>query len=90
VKVTRFLHTSDMSIAFDSGDMLDSEWQDWYRLTPAERWAESMKLWEVYLSLGGSLDPEPDSQSPFNDDFVQRPIPPDGRPGVHLVRRGGV
>jgi len=29
--------------------------------------AESEKLWEVYLYLGGSLDPEPDTQSPFFD-----------------------
>jgi hypothetical protein len=27
---------------------------------------ESMKLWRFYLDAGGSLDPEPDSQSPFD------------------------
>ena len=41
-------------------------WKEWYRLTPLERWRESMKLWEFYLRVGGSLDPEPDSQSPFD------------------------
>jgi hypothetical protein len=86
----RFMDTSDMSAESCSDDMQDPERQDWSRLTPRERWSESMKLWEFYLSVGGSLDPEPDSQSPFNDDFVQRPLPPHGRPGVRLVRRGGV
>jgi hypothetical protein len=33
----------------------------------ARTMAESEKLWEVYLYLGGSLDPEPDTQSPFFD-----------------------
>ncbi|MCI0376577.1 MAG: hypothetical protein L0215_03120 [Gemmataceae bacterium] len=42
-----------------------SGWYDWYRLTPQERWRVSEKLWELYLSVGGSLEPEPDPQSPF-------------------------
>ena len=42
-----------------------SEEQEWLSLTPAQRIIESGKLWELYLSLGGSLDPEPDTQSPF-------------------------
>jgi hypothetical protein len=41
-------------------------WKEWYRLTPIERMHESMKLWRFYLDAGGSLDPEPDSQSPFD------------------------
>ncbi|MFM8479538.1 MAG: hypothetical protein ACKOEO_27430, partial [Planctomycetaceae bacterium] len=46
---------------------LDSDsWKEWYRLTPLERMRESMKLWRFYLEAGGSLDPEPDSQSPFD------------------------
>ena len=48
-------------------DLVGAEWTDWYRLTPAERFLESMKLWETYLALGGSLEPEPDTQSPFFD-----------------------
>jgi len=46
-------------------------WAEWYRLTPGQRWLESEKLWQTYLALGGSLDPEPDTQSPFfhPDDF---------------------
>jgi hypothetical protein len=45
-------------------DLIEEEWQAWYRLTPEQRWDESMKLWEFYRAMGGSLDPEPDSQSP--------------------------
>ena len=45
-------------------EMVGAEWAEWYFMTPQERWAESMKLWDIYLSLGGTLDPEPDTQSP--------------------------
>lgn len=38
---------------------------EWLHLTPAQRMLETTKLWKLYISLGGSLDPEPDSQSPF-------------------------
>jgi hypothetical protein len=48
-------------------ELVGAEWAEWYRLTPAERFRESMKLWETYLALGGSLEPEPDTQSPFFD-----------------------
>jgi hypothetical protein len=44
----------------------NDETSDWYRLTPVERFEESQKLWEVFMLLGGNLEPEPDSQSPFN------------------------
>lgn len=72
-------------------DWVESEeWAEWARLTPAERFAESAKLWEIYLALGGSFDPEPDSQSPFDFPELERAVPPDGRAGVHFVRRGGV
>lgn len=46
-------------------ESVGEEWWEWYRLTPAERWRASGQLWEAYLALGGRLDPEPDSQSPF-------------------------
>jgi len=46
-------------------EAVGDEWMDWYRMTPAERWQASGQLWETYLALGGSLDPEPDTQSPF-------------------------
>ena len=47
--------------------LVAGEWAEWYRLTPVQRWLESEKLWQTYLALGGSLDPEPDTQSPFFD-----------------------
>ena len=39
--------------------------REWLSITPRQRMLETTKLWRLYLSLGGSLDPEPDSQSPF-------------------------
>ena len=62
----------------------------WYRLTPVERWVESQRLWATFLSLGGSLDAEPDTQSPFYDAAAPCATPLDRRPGVRVVRRGGV
>ena len=67
-----------------------AEWLAWYRLTPVERWEESQKLWTTYLALGGSLDPEPDSQSPFDDPDAWRQSAAHGRPGVRVLRRGRV
>jgi len=74
----------------DPVEYLGEEWAEWVAMTPQERWAESMKLWDHYLSLGGSLDPEPDSQSPFFFPDEPRSEPADGRPGLRIVRRGGV
>ena len=71
-------------------DNTADEWQDWYRLTPLQRWEESQKLWPTYLALGGSLDPEPDSQSPFDDPQTWRESAAHGRPGVRVLRRGGI
>ena len=70
--------------------LVGDEWADWYGLTPAERLEESAKLWQTYLELGGSLDPEPDPQSPFYDPEEWRSIAADGRTGVRVVRRSGV
>lgn len=66
------------------------EWLAWYRMTPAERWRESEKLWSYFLTAGGSLDREPDSQSPFSSPRLRRPVPAHGRTGVHFLRRGGI
>jgi len=46
--------------------MIEEEVLDWYRMSPAERFIESQKLWEVFILLGGEYDPEPDTQSPFH------------------------
>ena len=71
-------------------DLVGEEWAEWYRLTPLERWRESEKLWQAYISLGGSLDPEPDTQSPFFDSSAPSAGAADARPGVRVVRRSGV
>ena len=65
-------------------------WKEWYRLTPLERMQESTKLWQFYLQAGGSLDPEPDSQSPFDSVMPRSTAPAYGRPGLRVVRRSGV
>jgi hypothetical protein len=66
------------------------EWADWYRLTPQQRWAQSDALWDLYLRLGGTLDPEPDTQSPFHDPTASGSPLAHGRPGLRVVRRSGV
>jgi hypothetical protein len=48
----------------DPVEYLGEEVAEWIFMTPEQRWAESTKLWSYYLSMGGSLDPEPDSR-PF-------------------------
>jgi hypothetical protein len=68
--------------------MVEDEWLDWYRLTPAERWQETTRLWSYYLEVGGSLDPESDSQSPINAFFAQGARPSHGGASLRLVRRG--
>ena len=82
------MSTPDYSL--DSGFDSDDEWRAWYRLTPIERWKESEKLWDFYLRMGGSLDPEPDSQSPFDIEQEPRPVPADGGPSLRVLRRGRV
>ncbi len=69
---------------------LDPEQADWICMTPLQRWEASMELWRTYLALGGTLDPEPDPQSPFFDEDEWRALAADGRPGVRVVRRSGV
>jgi hypothetical protein len=53
----------------EAEELYGEEWAEWYRLTPQERWLESERLWATFLALGGSLDPEPDPQSPFDVAF---------------------
>ena len=74
----------------DPEEYVGPEWAEWYRLTPEERWEESLKLWDTYLALGGSLDPEPDPQSPFFDEGEWRTLLVDGGAGVCDLRRSGV
>ncbi len=74
----------------DVEDIYEPEWVAWFRLTPQERWQESAKLWHHYVAMGGSLDPEPDPQSPFYDPNAPGRPPADGRPGLRVVRRSGI
>ncbi|MEO7685206.1 MAG: hypothetical protein ABIU86_14850 [Gemmatimonadaceae bacterium] len=71
-------------------DICEPEWADWYRLTPAERWEQSAQLWATFVTLGGTLDPDPDTQSPFSDPEARSEVAADGGSGVHLLRRSGV
>ena len=71
-------------------DIVSEEQAEWYRMTPLERWRESSKLWQTYLTLGGNLDPEPDTQSPFFDAEEWRELFAHGRTGVRVLRRSGV
>jgi hypothetical protein len=74
----------------DPVEYLGEEVAEWIAMTPQQRWAESSLLWHHYVSLGGSLDPVPDTQSPFYDPDERRSMPTDGRPSLHIIRRGGV
>ena len=68
-------------------EMSDDEWHAWYLLTPQERWRQSMKLWEWYVKNGGSLDPEPDCQSPFYFDELADPADPAVLPDLIVEQR---
>ncbi|MDZ4753651.1 MAG: hypothetical protein SGJ11_04050 [Phycisphaerae bacterium] len=55
------------------------EWAAWYALTPMQRWEAGQRLFAEYVAMGGSLEPEIDTQSPFwsDEDFASfaRAIP---------------
>ncbi len=74
----------------DVNEFCEPEWAEWYCMTPQQRWAASGTLWQTYLSLGGNLDPEPDTQSPFFDANEWRELFADGRTGMRAIRRSGV
>ena len=68
-------------------DILEPEWVYWYSLTAQERFAEFAEMWKVYIAYGGSLDPDPDTQSPFFDQEEWSALHAHGRPGVYPIRR---
>jgi len=70
-------------------DLVGDEWAEWFALSPAERWKRSKVLWTIFLEHGGSLDPEPDFQSPFFDEEEWRANSSERRASVHLLRRCG-
>lgn len=71
-------------------ELCEPEWLDWYALSPVERWNRSQELWNHYLQIGGSLEPEPDTQSPFFDEQAWSQSSPHGGTGLRLIRRGGI
>ncbi len=79
-----------MQAVIDLEEIYEPEWVAWFRLTPEQRWRESARLWRHYIAMGGTLDPEPDPQSPFYDPDERGRMSVDGRSGVRVVRRGGV
>ena len=72
------------------GPEYDTEEEEWLHMTPEQRLEESGKLWAIYLALGGSLDPEPDPQSPFYFPEAPGAGAADRGPGSYPVRRRGV
>jgi hypothetical protein len=68
-------------------ELVGEAWAEWYLLTPIERWEQSSVLWQTYLTLRGSLDPEPDTQSPFFDGSTPGSVSAHGRLG--LCKNGG-
>ncbi len=77
--------TKDLRILLQS--ILNEEQQEWFQLSPGDRYLESCKLWTTYKKFGGRLEPEPDSQSPFDFPEMRSKIPAYGRAGVHFIRR---
>ncbi len=71
-------------------NIVGGEWVEWYRMTPQERFRESAKLFQIYQAHGGSLDPEPDPESPFFDAEEWRATCTHGRQGVQVSRKCGV
>lgn len=69
-------------------ETIEDEWREWYSLSPKDRWTNSAKLWDTYILLGGSLDPEPDTQSPFFDSSAPITLSTNGRTGLRSVRGG--
>jgi len=66
-------------------DFFDED-REWLQLEPVERLLETTKLWEIYRLMGGNLDPEPDTQSPFYIFQTPRPLSANRRTGVHNLR----
>ena len=74
-------------ILVDPETIYPPDFLEWMALEPAERVAKSGEMWDIYLTYGGSLDIDPDPQSPFFDPEAQVASPTDGRTSVHLIRR---
>lgn len=69
-------------------EQLPDEWKEWVDLTPLERFRRSEELFAQYLAMGGSLDPDPDPTSPFDDPDQWSRAPAYERAGLRVIRRG--
>ena len=69
-------------------EQLPDEWKDWLDLSPIERFRQSELLFAQYLAMGGSLDPDPDPTSPFDDASQWGESASHGRAGLRVLRRG--
>ena len=74
----------------EARDLVGDEWAQWFALSPQERWQQTELLRAVFLSSGGSLDPEPNSRSPFFDEEEWRASLAHERTSVRAIRRGGI
>ncbi len=74
---------------FEHIDGISDEWMEWYFMTPEQRFLESEVLWDRFIEIGGSLEPEPDTQSPFFNLEEWRENFAHGRPSVRVVRGVG-
>jgi hypothetical protein len=73
----------------------DDERLEWYMMTPLQRLVIYEQMFQFYLEMGGSLDPDYDPQSPFNNLFFDKDRNPidgreDRRKGLNIVRGGGI
>jgi hypothetical protein len=96
-RIDRIGRTSNRQITMKSADsflspeeLVGEEWAEWYLRTPIERWEQSSVLWQTYLTLGCSLEPESDTQSPFFDGSAPGSVSAYGRPGLRVLRSGRV
>jgi len=49
---------SFLKALFEDAFLIDDEVFEWYSMSPAERFEESQKLWEVFVLYGGQCDPK--------------------------------
>ena len=66
---------------------IEPEQLEFYLMTPQERFDNFLMLFDHYMLCGGTLDEEPDTQSPFFDAKATIKGSSDGRPSVHILRR---
>lgn len=69
-------------------EQLPDEWKEWVDLTPLERFRRSELIFAQYLAMGGSLDPDPDPTSPFDDPEISGSGPAYEKAGFRVIRCG--